>query len=160
MPRHLLPALALCLGLHGSVNAQSVAPDVPDAELPALIAQLDQRHFDAFNHCDIDTLRSLYAPDVEFFHDLNGRVMNRDQFLQAVQKNICGKLQRRALDGTMEVYPMAKIGALQKGRHCFVRVGQADCIQQGQYFILWRYDGKTWQISRVFSYEHQPMPGK
>ncbi len=156
MKRYLLP-LALGLMLLGTARAQTVNPSIPDADLPTLIAQLDQRHFDAFNHCDTATLLALYAPDVEFFHDLSGRILNREQFIQAVQKNICGKVQRRALEGTMEVYPMAKIGALQMGRHCFFEAGKTDCIQQGRYTILWRFDGSSWQIARVFSYDHRPM---
>ncbi|MFG6490355.1 nuclear transport factor 2 family protein [Roseateles sp. BYS78W] len=148
---------ALC---SSTAFAQSVHPSIADADLPALIAKLDQRHFDAFNRCDIDALQALYAPDVEFFHDLNGRVMNREQFLQAVRKNICGKVERRLLPGTMEVYPMAKVGALQMGRHCFAQAGQADCIQQGRYTILWRFDGTAWQIAKVFSYDHRPMSGQ
>lgn len=152
-----LTVLVACLALAESARGQTVAPGIPDADLPALIARLDQRHFDAFNHCDMGALRALYAPDVEFFHDLNGRVMNREQFLDAVRKNICGKVQRRALEGTMEVYPMAKVGALQMGRHCFFKVGETDCVQQGRYTILWRFDGSAWQIAKVFSYDHRPM---
>jgi len=153
----VLACAALCAS---AASAQSVHPSIPDVDLPALIAKLDQRHFDAFNRCDIDALQALYAPDVEFFHDLNGRVMNREQFLQAVRKNICGKVERRLLPGTMEVYPMAKVGALQMGRHCFAQAGQADCIQQGRYTILWRFDGTAWQIAKVFSYDHRPMSGQ
>lgn len=145
------------LALTGNAHAQAVHPSIPDADLPALIAQLDRQHFEAFNHCDIATLDALYAPDVEFFHDLSGRILNHDQFIQAVRKNICGKVQRRLIDGTMEVYPMAKVGALQTGRHCFAEVSKPDCIQQGRYTILWRFDGKRWQIARVFSYDHRPM---
>ena len=151
--------LSLITGLllaHTS-HAQAVHPSIPDAELPALIAKLDQQHFDAFNHCDIGTLQALYAPDVEFFHDLGGRILNHDQFIQAVQKNICGKVQRRLVEGSLEVYPLAKIGALQMGRHCFAEAGKPDCIQQGRFTILWRFDGKAWQIAKVFSYEHRPM---
>lgn len=149
--------LTVGFALLGAAKAQSVHPSIPDADLPALVAKLDLRHFDAFNHCDTATLLALYAPDVEFFHDLNGRVLNREQFIQAVQKNICGKVQRRLIDGTMEVYPMARIGAIQMGRHCFLEAGKTDCIQQGRYYILWRFDGSTWQIAKVFSYDHRPM---
>lgn len=151
-----LPWLIL-MGLVGAAQAQSVHSSIPDAELPALMARLDQRHFDAFNHCDIPTLQSLYAPDVEFFHDLSGRILNHDQFIQAVQKNICGKVERRLMPGSLEVYPMAKVGALQMGRHCFADAGKPDCIQQGRFTILWRFDGSTWQIAKVFSYDHRPM---
>lgn len=152
-----LLAFAAAASMSGAAQAQSVHPSIPDAELPAIVAQLDQKHFDAFNHCDIETLQALYAPDVEFFHDLNGRVMNRDQFIQAVKKNICGKVQRRALPGTMEIYPMAKVGAIQMGRHCFFNVGKTDCIQQGRYYILWRFNGTAWQAAKVFSYDHRPI---
>lgn len=155
----LLLAFAFAVTFCSAAAAQTVSPSIADAELPTIIAKLDQKHFDAFNHCDTDTLLALYAPDLEFFHDLSGRVLNRDQFIQAVKKNICGKVRRRALPGTMEVYPMAKIGAIQVGRHCFSEPGKADCIQQGRYYILWRFDGTTWQIARVFSYDHRPMTG-
>lgn len=158
MTRHL-PALAAALIFSGAALAQTVHPSLPDAELPAIIARLDQKHFDAFNRCDSETLLALYAPDVEFFHDLSGRILDREQFIHAVKKNICGKVQRRALLGSMEVYPMARIGAIQMGRHCFAEAGKADCIQQGRYYILWRFDGANWQIAKVFSYDHRPMSG-
>ena len=158
MTRFIL-ALAFAAAFSSAAPAQTVHPSIPDVELPEIIAKLDQRHFDAFNSCDVDTLLALYAPDVEFFHDLNGRILNREQFIQAVRKNICGKVQRRALPCTMEVYPMAKIGAIQMGRHCFAEAGQPDCIQQGRYYILWRFDGANWRIAKVFSYDHRPMAG-
>jgi len=156
MPRILL-ALVFVASFTGEAPAQTVHPSIPDAELPALIAKLDQKHFDAFNSCETQTLLELFAPDAEFFHDLNGRILNREQFIQAVKKNICGKVQRRAIPGTMEVYPMAKIGAIQMGQHCFAQAGKSDCIQQARYYILWRFDGTTWQISKVFSYDHRPI---
>lgn len=158
MTRYIL-ALALAATFSRAAPAQAVHPSIPDAELPEIIAKLDKRHFDAFNSCDADTLLALYAPDLEFFHDLNGRVMNREQLIQAVKKNTCGKVLRRAMPGTMEVYPMAKIGAVQMGRHCFAEADKADCIQQGRYYILWRFDGANWQIAKVFSYDHRPMAG-
>ena len=153
----LLQLLVPALMFSSATSAQTVHTSIPDAELPEIIARLDQTHFEAFNSCDTETLLTLYAPDVEFFHDLNGRILNREQFIQAVKKSICGKVQRRLLPGTMEVYPMAKIGALQMGRHCFAEAGKAECIQQGRYSILWRFDGTSWQISKVFSYDHRPM---
>lgn len=149
--------LALAVALSGAAQAQSVHPGIADADLPALMARLDQRHFDAFNHCDLATLEALYAPDVEFFHDLSGRILNHDQFIQAVRKNICGKVERRLVAGSLEVYPLAKVGALQIGRHCFADAGQPNCIQQGRFTILWRFDGSEWHVARVFSYDHRPV---
>ncbi len=159
MTRFIL-VLTLAAALSGESPAQAVHANIPDTALPEIIAGLDAKHFDAFNSCDLDALRALYAPDVEFFHDLNGRVLDREQFIQAVKRNICGKVHRRTVAGTMAVYPMAKIGALQTGQHCFASAGKPGCIQQGRYTILWRFDGAGWQISKVFSYDHRPMAGE
>ena len=149
--------LALGLAVSGTAHAQSVHPSIPDADLPDLMARLDQRHFDAFNQCDLATLNALYAPDVEFFHDLGGRILNHDQFIQAVRKNICAKVERRLVPGSLEAYPLAKVGVLQMGRHCFATPGQPNCIQQGRFTILWRFDGIEWHVAKVFSYDHRPM---
>ncbi len=155
-PRFGAAALAAALALPTApARAQTVHPSVPDAELPAILRALDKKHFDAFNACDLDTLAALYAPDVEFYHDLNGRIMNREQFLAAVKRNICGKVQRKLVEGSLQAYPMAKVGALQLGEHCFFEVSQAECIQSGRFFIHWHYDGSQWQIARVYSYDHQ-----
>jgi hypothetical protein len=135
--------------------AQTVHPTVPDGELASILRALDKRHFDAFNNCDLETLAALYAANVEFYHDLNGRILNRDQFLAAVKKNICGKVQRRLEESSLEAYPLAKVGALQMGRHCFIPVGGTQCVQSGRFMILWKYDGVNWQASKVFSYDHQ-----
>lgn len=156
-PLTRLIAVALLALFAATPQAQTVHPSVPDADLPAILRALDKQHFDAFNTCDLDTLAALYAPDVEFYHDLNGRIMNREQFLGAVKRAICGKVQRRLDEASLQAFPMAKVGALQIGAHCFLEVGKADCIQSGRFFIYWRYDGSRWQIARVYSYDHQDI---
>ena len=147
---------AVC-GLSGVLYAQTVHPDIPDGELAQIGKDLDKRQFDAFNHCDFPALTDMYAPDAEFYHDLNGKIFNRDQFLAAVKRNICGKTQRRLIESSLEVYPMAKIGLVLSGRHCFYRLGESKCIQSGRFYMLWKFDGKDWHMSRVFSYDHQDM---
>ena len=147
--------LSLCAQ---ALHAQSLASPMPSgAELAEVIKALDKRHYDAFNGCDLKTLEALYAPDVEFYHDLNGKVLDREQLLAAIRKNICGKVQRRAT-APIVVHPLAGVGALEEGAQCFYRVGRDACEQEGRYFMLWRYDGSTWRLTRVFSYEHKNLP--
>ena len=145
-----------CLAL-GLVQAQSVHPDIPDRDVTRIGKELDKRQFDAFNQCNLEALANMYAPDVEFYHDLNGRILNRDQFVAAVKRNICGKAQRRLIESSLEVYPMAKVGLVVTGKHCFFLVGETQCIQSGRFYMLWRYDGKDWHLTRVFSYDHQDI---
>ncbi len=151
-----LGAAALCL-LSQAVSAQTIHPDVADSQIPQIGKDLDKRHFDAFNQCKLDALRAMYAPDAEFYHDRNGRILNREQLIAAVQRNICGKAQRRLIESSLEVYPLAKVGLLLIGKHCFLEVGQANCIQTGRFHMLWRFDGKDWQLTRMFSYDHQDL---
>jgi ketosteroid isomerase-like protein len=153
---HIFAFLAGCL-LSNTLLAQSIHPDIADGNFVQIAKELDQRHFNAFNNCDLDALMGLYAPDVEFYHDLNGRILNREQFIAAVKRNICGKVQRRLDEPSLEVYPLAKVGLAMSGKHCFSKVNGDVCLQTGRFFMLWKFDGNKWQISRVFSYDHQDV---
>jgi len=158
-PKPLRWLAAMTLSLCAlALQAQPPAWPMPSgAELTEVIRALDKQHYDAFNGCDLKALETLYAPDVEFYHDLNGKVLNREQLLAAIRKNICGKVQRRATAPIL-VHPLAGVGALEEGVQCFYRVGRDACEQEGRYFMLWRYDGSTWRLTRVFSYEHKDLP--
>ncbi|MET0519961.1 MAG: nuclear transport factor 2 family protein [Burkholderiaceae bacterium] len=156
--RFLLPAiLAGALASPASHGQESGPTDISPAETVRIVTELDRQHFDAFNNCDLKTLASLYAPGAEFYHDLSGRVLSGEQLVAAVQKNICGKVQRRLIPGSLEVFPMAGFGAIARGRHCFYELGASNCIQQGQFFMLWKFDGARWQLTRVLSYDHKDM---
>ncbi len=137
--------------------AQTVHPDIPDSQLTQVGKDLDKRLFDAFNQCKLDALTAMHTPYVEFYHDLNGRILNREQFVAAVKRNICGKAQRRLVESSLEVHPMAKVGMILAGQHCFFEVGKNQCIQTARFFMLWKFDGKEWHVSRVFSYDHQDI---
>ncbi|MBV8500445.1 MAG: nuclear transport factor 2 family protein [Paucibacter sp.] len=142
-----------------SASASTSAVTIPpEPELTRIVTELDRRHFGAFNSCDVPTIEALYAPDTEFYHDLSGRVLDRAQLMAAIRKNICGKVQRRLIEGSLEVSPLAGYGAIEQGRQCFFRVGESNCVQQGRFFMLWKFDGTQWQLTRVVSYEHKELP--
>jgi len=151
---HWLAAMA---GFSLATHAQSAPPMPSGAELVEAIKVLDKQHYDAFNACDMKTLEALYAPDTEFYHDLNGKVLSREQLLAAIRKNICGKVQRRAT-APVEVQPLAGVGAIEIGSQCFYRAGEEACVQEGRFFMLWRYDNGIWQLTRVFSFAHKNLP--
>ncbi len=151
--------LAAACGFAGTAFAQSTAPTIPPiAELTRIVKDLDRQHFDAYNSCDLKKLESLYAPGAEFYYDMNNRVLNGEQLVAAVKRNICGKVQRRLIESSLEVYPMAGFGAVESGRHCFIPTGKTECMQEARFFMLWKFDGVNWQLTRVISYDHKDMP--
>jgi len=157
--RNLALTLAVLCNLAAPAFGQSSAPTIPPLpELTGIVKDLDRQHFDAYNSCDLKTLEGLYALGAEFYYDMNNRVLNGEQLVAAVKKNICGKVQRRLIEGSLEVYPMKDFGAIEIGRHCFIPTGKSNCIQEARFFMLWKFDGAKWQLTRVISYDHKDMP--
>ena len=96
----LLAGLAVpCCG-----RAQAPVPAAEQAELTQTVAALDTKLFDAYNHCDLKTLGAMVSDDLEFYHDQTGLMVGKAPFLEAIQNNICGKVERTLVPGSMEVY--------------------------------------------------------
>ena len=57
-----------------SVVAQNEIPSYQpvDEKLQATISNMDSIFFDAYNSCDIEKQKEIYADDIEFFHDKSG----------------------------------------------------------------------------------------
>src|SRR5271156_4501524 len=100
------------------VHAQA-APD----PLFQTIQALDAKLFDAYNHCDLEKFGSLLADDLEFYHDKSGLTSGRQALVEGVKNNICGKVTRELVPGTLEVYPIANYGAVEIGVHRFHHPG-------------------------------------
>jgi hypothetical protein len=94
------------------------------AELEKTIVTLDTALFAAYNQCDLDKFASFIADDVEFYHDKGGVTLGREALTESIKKNICGRLTRELVPGTLQVYPMKGYGALEIGSHCFHHTGQ------------------------------------
>ncbi|HEY4902911.1 MAG TPA: nuclear transport factor 2 family protein [Candidatus Sulfotelmatobacter sp.] len=126
------------------------------------IQALDTEFFDAYNHCDLAKMSSMVAEDLEFYHDKTGLALGRQNLLDAIKNNLCGKVTRELVPGTLEVYPIAHYGAVEIGVHRFHHPGQADNVGEAKFIHLWQNkdwpskDGK-WQITRVISFDHQPL---
>lgn len=118
------------------------------------IADLDTRLFDAYNHCDLDTLSSLVAEDLEFYHDKTGLAVGRKLFLDAIKNNICGKVQRVLVPGTLEVYPLEGYGAIEIGVHRFTHPGDPSNLGEAKFVTVWRFKDGAWTMARALSFDH------
>jgi len=77
----------------------------PTDELYKTVAGLDTALFDAYNHCDLAKLGSMVDENLEFYHDQTGLAVGRQPFLAAIKTNICGKVHRELVPGTLEISP-------------------------------------------------------
>ena len=156
MPNRISATLVL-------LAAFSVAPHASLAQsdngLPAgdslykTIAALDTKLFDAYNHCDLATMGSMVSDDLEFYHDQTGLMVGKQPFLDAIKNNICGKVHRELVAGTLEVYPLKNYGAVEIGIHRFTHTYDSDA-GDAKFVQLWQLKDGAWKITRVISFDH------
>jgi uncharacterized protein (TIGR02246 family) len=150
---------ALLLPIASPLHAQATSAPPSDADLFRTVAALDRAVFDAYNACDLARFAAYFADDVEFYHDQSGLTRSRRSVVQAVRDNICGKVRRELVAGTLEVYPMHGYGALELGVHRFYHPGResTEPVGEAKFVHLWQYGDGAWRITRVFSYDHHPL---
>jgi hypothetical protein len=124
----------------------------------AAIAKMDSIFFTAFNNCDTATTKTLFTPDLEFYHDRGG-LTNYEQNLQSIRSRCKGaaKVRRELVPGSLEVYPIKDYGAIQIGRHRFYYTppGKEELLDGTFKFVhIWVYKNQEWKMSRVISYDH------
>jgi len=157
-PRIVLLLLLLAV-FAGRADAQSV-PSLESiksqAELDKAIASLDAALFDSYNRCDLEKFSSFFVDDVEFYHDQGGVTLGKQKLTESVKNNICGKVTRELVPGTLQVYYMKGYGAVEMGVHRFHHPGHEDTegVGEGKFIHLWQYKDGAWKITRVISYDH------
>ncbi len=121
-------------------------------EVYDIIVAKDKEYFDAYNACDMKKQRSLYLEDLEFFHDKGGLSTSKQEVLSSIEKNICGKVTRTLVEGSIEVYPIKDYGAIEIGYHKFYNNQEPNAKSKPSKFIMvWKYEGEKWFISKVIS---------
>ncbi|MBO9660827.1 MAG: nuclear transport factor 2 family protein [Chitinophagaceae bacterium] len=116
------------------------------------IVQMDSIFFDAYNKCNMALQTSIYADSLEFYHDKGGYSTSKKDVLAATQKNICDKVIRTVVAGSIEVYPIAGFGAIEIGLHRFFNKQEPDAPQHdSKFIIIWKQVGTDWKITRVIS---------
>jgi len=127
---------------------------------------MDSLYFAAQNACDLEQYAFYLSEDFEFIHDVAGLTPSKEQEM-ADMAIFCGEEQRarqplrRVLtEGTMQVYPMDNFGALEHCDHTFhlqINDGTEKVIGSGKMTALWRQEEGDWKLTRVISYNHQPL---
>jgi hypothetical protein len=142
-----------------SCRAQAMTLDEikTQADMDKTSAALDAELFDAYNKCDLVKFKSLLADDVEFFHDKGGVTLGAQALTDSVKKNICGRVSRELVAGTLQSHRMDGYGILQQGVHRFHHPGHDDteAVGAGQFITLWQYKDGAWKITRAISFDHR-----
>jgi hypothetical protein len=83
-------------------GAPTIRPGTVD-QLFRTISRLDKELFDAVDRCDMKEFASFWTDDAEFYHDKSGLMVGRQNIVESVKNNLCGKVKREVVPGTLEV---------------------------------------------------------
>jgi ketosteroid isomerase-like protein len=155
----LLSVIVLLAGLAAGQNVPVLDSIKTPEELNKAVTTLDASVFDAFNRCEVDKFATFFTDDVEFYHDRDGLSVGKADLAESVKKNICGKVTRELVPGTLQVYPLPGYGALQTGVHRFHHPGHDDTepVGEGKFLHVWQCKNGQWKITRVISYDHHAL---
>lgn len=146
--RHIILILAILIG--ALVEAIGQVPE--DSDLYKTILKLDNRYFTAYNTCDLQTQAKLMDEDLEFYHDMGGLSTSKSDIIKSIEENICGKVTRQLVDGSVEVHEIKGFGAVEIGLHKFFNNREPDAESKPSRFItVWKQDADTWSMHRIIS---------
>ena len=99
------------------------------------------------------TITGLSFREYEFYYDQGELITSKQDLISAIQKNICRKVTRELVKGSIKVYPIKDFGAIEIGLHKFHNnqqpVGTASKV--GCFLILWVNKNNEWKIKRIVS---------
>jgi hypothetical protein len=137
-----------------NADANGVPPYIPESKpLYDSIVYLDSLLFDSYNTCKLEIFASLVDEDLEFYHDRGGLNTSKSEIVQSIKNNICGKVKRELLKGSIEVYPIPGYGAIEMGAHRFYNNQEKENgpSRFSKFVHVWHHHDGVWQVSRVIS---------
>jgi hypothetical protein len=136
-----------------SAQSKEIPPYKPQSqELYNTIVHMDSVYFNAYNTCDMATQAAIYSDSIEFYHDKGGLMTSKKDLLAALKANICGKVTRVLVPGSVEVYPVPGFGAIEIGYHRFINHQESETPSgPGRFVVFWRLKNGKWQITKVAS---------
>lgn len=155
----LFPIFAMLLSSCSTTKKMSYSitknykPD--DQQLYETIVKLDSIFFNAYNTCstNLNIYGSFFSENIEFYHDQGGLMTSKQDIIDATKRNICGKVTRELVKGSIEVYPIKDFGAIEIGLHKFHNnqepIGTASKV--GRFMVIWENKNNEWKIRRVVS---------
>jgi len=116
------------------------------------VYELDSIFFTAYNTCDLKKQAEFYSDSIEFYHDQGGLIRSKQIILEATERNICGKVTRELVKGSIEVSPVPNYGAIEIGMHMFHNNQEKGQVPHpSRFVVIWRNRGDKWTIERVIS---------
>ena len=149
--------IAVAVLLTGLAVGQAPVPKAEQDALTETVTALDTKLFDAYNRCDLKTLGEMVSDDLEFYHDQTGLAVGKQAFLTAMKQNICGKVERTMVPGTLEADPLKTYGAVELVTHRFHRPGVNEAGGEARSIMLWQNKEGVWKLTRVISYDHHSL---
>ena len=144
-----------CSGAKHSTAAQAYRYTPDDQALYDTIVKLDSAFFAAYNTCAVNLEKhaSFYADSIEFYHDKGGIMTSRQDVIEGIRKNVCGKVTRELVKGSIEVYPIHDFGAVEMGIHKFHNNTEKPGTPShaGKFVIIWQHKNDQWKVTRVIS---------
>jgi hypothetical protein len=138
--------------------AQSTQQGLPPTDdLYKTVARLDTALFNAYNNCNLDKLGGMVAEDLEFYHDKTGLAVGRQPFVDAIKTNICGKVHRELVPGSLEVYPLNGYGAVEIGVHRFTHPDDPHALGEAKFVTIWQLKDGVWRVTRAISFDHHSL---
>lgn len=123
-----------------------------DIKLHNEIVKMDAKYFNAYNTCDMQTQADLYDENIEFFHDKGGLATDKKELLKALKENICNKVTRTLIKGSIEVYPIKDYGAIEIGYHKFFNKEEPNAKSiPSKFIVVWKKNKNDWKITKVIS---------
>lgn len=125
-----------------------------DLELYKTIVALDSAFFETYNTCDVNLEKysSFYSEDIEFYHDGGGYTNSKKEIVDGTKKNVCGKVTRELVKGSIEVYPIKDFGAIEIGLHKFHNSQEPNSVASvARFTIIWKKINNDWKIVKVIS---------
>jgi hypothetical protein len=145
-------------------NAQQKLVHHESADLTATILERDSLFWLTYNTCNLEQMRTFFSQDLEFYHDKGGLTSTSESLLEAMKKGICQNkeltVRREVIKGSLQVYPLNNYGAILTGEHKFYvkekgKPERPDGI--AKFTHVWQHTNKEWKMTRVLSYDHQPI---
>jgi hypothetical protein len=127
-----------------------------DQNLHNTIVRLDSIFFYNYNTCNVnlETYAKFYAENIEFFHDKGGLMNSKQEIIDGTKRNVCGKVTRELIPGSIEVYPIKGYGAIEMGLHKFHNKEEDETkypSRAGKFVIVWQQKDNEWAITKVVS---------
>ncbi|TRO66832.1 serine hydrolase [Christiangramia sabulilitoris] len=120
---------------------------------------------EGFNNCNMSALEQAADKNLEFYHDISGVTMGKENFKNGIKKNICSIDYKPIRELNLEdhhVFPLREngeiYGAVQSGTHRFYALKDDNSkflTSTARFTNLWLKKSDHWKLQKVMSYDHK-----